>query len=398
MSGLLIIKQQGNSLSKKQLDFNKLIRSVEKRRKDLQELEVLFKKMITRYEEKLHPHKKEFSDCSFEFIKLLDSHFETGKLKKLQQEKTAQMIINILACIEVDENRETVQAIASKYMAFQQKDMNEAEKMMGKEMLKNMFSSAFGVEMDDEDIDLNNFSQMGEKIHSKLAEEMNEQRKENFSNSKHKSYNGQNKKLAEKAELLRKSWKTLYTQLVRKFHPDTEQDEDLKLHKTEILKKVTAAYEHNDFYTLLHLYQQEIGFNAADEKAHQLKNDDVLNDYIGILKKQDAELRDKMGAIKWEAENRNLGFITRKNAWMMFEQFILQEQTHYSLQINNTKSNIKNFADIGTFKKTLGTIHLEQLRPNDGLSFFDDDTDEFDDDFFEDFFFEKKPRKQAKRN
>ena len=393
MSNLLIIKQQENSLSKKQLEFNKLIRSVEKRRKDLQDLEVLFKKMITGYEEKLHSCKKEFSDCSLEFIKLLDSHFETGKLKKLQQEKTAQMIMNILACIEVGENQEAVQAMASKYTAFQQKDMSEAEKMMGKEMLKNMFSSAFGVEMDDEDIDLNNFSEMGKKLHSKMAEEMHEQRKENFSNSKHKSYNGQNKKLAEKAELLRKSWKTLYTQLVRKLHPDTEPDADLKVHKTEILKNVTADYERNDFYTLLHLYQQEIGFNAGEQNTHQLKNDNVLNDYIGILKKQDAELRNKMGAIKWEAENRNLGFITRKNAWAMFEQFILQEQMQYTLQINNTKSDIKNFADIRTFKKTLGAIYLEQLRPNNDLSLFDDDTDEFDDDFFEDFFFEKKSKK-----
>jgi len=397
MSGILIIKQQENSLSKKQLEFNKLIRSVEKRRKDLQQLEESFKKMIAGYEEKLHPFKKEFSASSFELIKLLDSHFESGKLKKLQQEKTAQMILNILDCIEVGENRETVQAMASKYTTFQQKDMSEAEKMMGKEMLKSMFSSAFGVEMDDEDIDLANFSQMGEKLHSKLAEEMYEQRKENFSNTKHKSYNGQNKKLAEKAELLRKSWKTLYTQLVRKLHPDTEPDADLKVHKTEILKKVTAAYENNDFYTLLRLYQLEIGFNAGEQNTHQLKNDNVLNDYIGILKKQDAELRDKIGAIKWEAENRNMAFITHKNARIMFEKFILQEQAHYSLQINNTKSDIENFTNIGNFKKILGTIHIEQLRSNDNFSFFDE-MDEPDDDFFEDLFFEKKFGKQTKRN
>jgi len=398
MSGLLIIKQTGNSLSKKQLEFNKLIRSLEKRRNDLQELEARLKKMIAGCEEKLHPYKKEFADSSFEFIKLLDTHFETGKLKKQQQEKTAQMILNITGYIEAGENLEAVKTMASKYMAFQQKDMSEAEKMMGKEMLKSMFSSAFGVEMDDEDIDLGNFSQMGEKLHSKLAEEMNENRKQNFSNTKHKSYNGQNKKLAEKAELLRKSWKVLYTQLVKKLHPDMEQDADIRIHKTELLKKVTAAYEQNDFYTLLHLYQQEIGFNTDDEKNHKLANADVLNDYIGILKKQDYELRDKIGAIKWEAENRNMAFITHKNAWMMFEQFILREQAHYTLQINNTKADIKNFADIGAFKKILGTIQIEQLRPIGDYSFFGDEMDDPDEDFFEDFFFERKTGKQAKKN
>jgi len=108
-------------------------------------------------------------------------------------------------------------------------------------------------------------------------------------------------------------------------------------------------------------------------------------------------LRDKIGAIKWEAENRNMAFITHKNARIMFEKFILQEQAHYSLQINNTKSDIENFTNIGNFKKILGTIHIEQLRSNDNFSFFDE-MDEPDDDFFEDLFFEKKFGKQTKRN
>ncbi|WP_276502569.1 hypothetical protein [Terrimonas pollutisoli] len=397
MSELLVIKQSGNTLSKKQLEFNKLILSLEKRRNDLQALEALFRKMVAGYEEKLHLYKKEFADVSFELIKLLDAHFESGKLKKVQQDKTAQMILNITGLVDAGENLDAVKRIASKYMAFQQKGMSEEEKLMGREMLKSMFSSAFGVDVDDEDIDLSNFSQMGEKLQSKLAEEINERRKENFSNSKHKSYNGNNKKLAEKAELLRKSWKMLYTQLVRKLHPDIEPDDNLRIEKTEKLKKVTAAYEHNDFYTLLHLYQQEIGFHAVDEKDHKLKNDHVLSDYIGILKKQDTELRDKIGAIKWEAENMNMGFITRKNAWPLFEQFILREQMYLTAQISDTKKDINDFADIGAFKKILGTIQTHQLLPVENPFFFGDEIDGMDDDFFEDFFAEKKPGRRDKR-
>jgi hypothetical protein len=397
MSEVLIIRQTGNSLSKKQLEFNRLIRSLEKKRADLQELEARFKKMLAMQEEKLHPYKKEFAEYSFELVKLLDNHFENGKLKQRQKEKTAQFILNITGIMEVGENIEAVQAIASKYIAFQQKDMSDMEKMMGKEMLKNVFSSAFGVEMDDEDIDMANFSKMGEKLHSKMAEEMHGQRKENFTNTKHKSYNGQNKKLAEKAELLRKSWKMLYTQLVRKLHPDTEQDAEIRIEKTELLKKVTAAYEHSDFYTLLHLYQQEIGFSTDDEKNYKLANGEVLNDYIGILKKQDAELRDKIGAIRWEAENRNMGFITHENATILFDHFILQEQSHYTVQINNTKNDIETFADIGMYKKALGAIQMHQLRPNGDFSFVDEGMDDLDDIIFEDFFFEKKTRKKPKR-
>lgn len=398
MSGLLIIKQTGNSLSKKQLEFNKLIRSLEKRRKDLQELEARFKKMVSVFDEKLHPYKKEFTECTFELIKLLDKHFETGKLKKLQKEKTAQFILNLISLIEDREKLDSLTEIASKYMSFQQKDMSDMEKMMGKEMLKNVFSSAFGVDMADEDIDLANFSKMGEKLHSKLAEEMHGQRKENFTNTKHKSYNGHNKKLAEKAGLLRKSWKMLYTQLVRKLHPDTEQDAEVRIEKTELLKKVTAAYEQNDFYTLLHLYQQQIGFSTDNDKNQALADNDVLNDYIGILKKQDAELRDKIGAIRWEAENRKMGFITDKNAWFVFDHFILQEQTQYKDMINNSKNDLETFANVDIYKRILGSIQLDQLRPNDDLSFFGDDMSGAEQEIYEEFFAERKPKKKAKKN
>ena len=395
MSEVLIIKQTGNSLSKKQLEFNKLIRSLEKKRKDLQELEDRFKKMVSVCEEKLHPYKKEFFECTVELIKLLDTHFETGKLKKVQKEKTAQFILNLISIIEDREKLDVLNTIASKYMSFQQRDMSDMEKMMGKEMLKNVFSSAFGVHMDDEDIDLNNFSKMWEKLHSKMTEEMHGQRKENFTNTKHKSYNGPNKKLA---EMIRKSWKMLYTQLVRKLHPDTEQDAEVRIEKTELLKKVTAAFEQNDFYTLLNLYQQQIGFNADDEKNQTLANGDVLNDYIGILKKQDYELREKIGAVRWEAENRKMGFITHKNAWFMFDHFILQEQTHYNDMINNSKNDLESFSNVEIYKKMLGSIQLDQLRPNDDFSFFEDDIYGAEHEIFEEFFTERKPKKKAKKN
>lgn len=172
----------------------------------------------------------------------------------------------------------------------------------------------------------------------------------------------------------------------------------MRIEKTELLKKVTAAYEHSDFYTLLQLYQQQIGFNADDEKNQTLANGDVLNDYIGILKKQDIELRDKIGAIRWEAEMRKMGFITHEKAWDLLGHFILQEQSHYIAQINNSKNDIETFADVAMYKKVLGTIQMYQLRPAGNFSFAGEDIYGPDDEIFDEFFAETIMMKKYKKS
>jgi hypothetical protein len=394
MSELLIIKGIGNRLSKQQIEFNKLIAAIGKRKKDLHELQEKFKKMVGLCDEKIQPVRGELSAVDLKLIELIDGHFENGKLKKKEREKTAQMILNIARQVTDPEYLDKLSPLVSKYISFQRKDLSEDEKMLAGDMLKNMFSSAFGIDIDDGELDFNDPAQMENIFKRKVAEQANEQRKENFSNSKHKSYNGKNSKLAETAELLRKSWKMLYTRLVKKLHPDAEQNEDIKAVKTEQLKKVTVAFEHNDFLTLLNFYQQEIGFTKDDAATEHLQDKNVLANYISILKKQHYSLLEKINEIKWDAMQRNLGFITQKNAWELLDKFISDELFNLSAQIKSTKADLKAFADIAVYKKILASIHMDELFGEEDDFLFDDDIDE---DFLNDFLFETGKKKKSKK-
>jgi len=58
---------------------------------------------------------------------------------------------------------------------------------------------------------------------------------------------------AQAEELKLKNIRSIYISLVKVLHPDTEQDEALKVQKNELMKKVTTAYENKDISTLLRL-------------------------------------------------------------------------------------------------------------------------------------------------
>ena len=394
MSELLIIQTKGNSLSKQQIEFNKLIASIDKRKKDLNELQHKLKTMTGLYEEKVQPVRCQLSSADVKLIEQIDQHFENKKLSKKEKEKSAQMILNISQHVTEPQDLEKLQPIVTKYIAFQQKDLSAEEKELADTMLKSIFSSAFGVDVADEELDINDPAQMGELFKRKIAEERNSQQKEHFFNAKHKSYNGNGSKQAQAAELLRKSWKLLYTKLVRRLHPDTEPDEGTKLIKTELLKKVTVAYEQNDFLTLLQLYQQEIGFNEADAATAQLQDKDILGTYISILKKQQSELIQKINDVKWEAAQNNFGFISYKNAWQTLENHIVSELFILSAKLKSTQSDLVAFAVIESYKSALASINLQELLPGEDDFFFDDEMDE---DFFDDFLFEARNPKKSKK-
>jgi hypothetical protein len=63
--------------------------------------------------------------------------------------------------------------------------------------------------------------------------------------------------------------KSLFRQLAKIFHPDKEPLEHLKEEKTDIMKKITAAYENQDLYGLLKLEKEHLG--PRDFSEHKIE-------------------------------------------------------------------------------------------------------------------------------
>jgi hypothetical protein len=84
--------------------------------------------------------------------------------------------------------------------------------------------------------------------------------------------------------------KTLFRQLAKAFHPDKEPLEHLKEVKTDIMKKITAAYENQDLSGLLKLEKEHMAPREYSEDKIELYIKHI-NDRLKGLKSLEASLK-----------------------------------------------------------------------------------------------------------
>jgi hypothetical protein len=84
--------------------------------------------------------------------------------------------------------------------------------------------------------------------------------------------------------------KSLFRSLAKAFHPDKEPLEHLKEEKTDIMKKITAAYENQDLYGLLKLEKEHLGPREFTEDKIELYIKHI-NDRLKGLKTFEASLK-----------------------------------------------------------------------------------------------------------
>lgn len=92
-------------------------------------------------------------------------------------------------------------------------------------------------------------------------------------------------------EQMVQSIRSIYIPLVKKLHPDREPDENEKIRKTEILKKLTEAYEKKDLIALLMLQSE---YQLKQDEQDKIKD---LESYNKILEEQVAQLEEEYSAL-----------------------------------------------------------------------------------------------------
>jgi hypothetical protein len=98
------------------------------------------------------------------------------------------------------------------------------------------------------------------------------------------------KKAQKEAEekMASKSVRDLYMELAKTFHPDLEPDENEKVRKTEIMQRLTAAYEGKN---LLALFQIQLELECLDPNTFTNLSEEKLNAFIRVLKGQKRTLQ-----------------------------------------------------------------------------------------------------------
>ena len=292
----LKISEKEKVLSPVQKEFNRLNAQIEKIRNDIEKIPVKINIIRDFQFERLNPVVEQQKNLKIEFFKRLDFMYETCKLTPNQKEDLASIIledVNYLIGLEMPHhpNISEVKEIQDKYSKILYTDKElEQMKTEEKDMLKSVSEMFFGLDMEGfEDVSEEEYADFfQQKMGERIAEEQEEQEfweaQQQNVRRKTKKNAAQQKRDEEKKAESDASLKTLrevFTDLVKKLHPDREKNEKLRLKKTEQMKQVTEAYERKDLATLLVM---QIKWLQQTGKDPQKQPDNVLARYNRVLK------------------------------------------------------------------------------------------------------------------
>ena len=292
---LIITQKSAKDLSKFQKQFNANVKKINELKQRLQEETEQIKTIITRVQAEVIPLERKHNEKIVELVFVFDKHHDDAFFKKKEKEKMADFILNHAQDL-IRAGFDELKAVHDKYAdeTFDEIDA-EAEDVTAN-MMKDMMGSMFGVEFDD-DADVSNPQKMQEYIAQKIEEKEAEAQAKKDSKKKTAKQIEKEEKFKEEAKNISKAARSIYTDLVKAFHPDRERDETERLRKTEIMKQVTQAYEKDDLFELLRL---KIELQGSDIESLTMA-DEQLKYYNKILKEQVNELEESLWQLRMGA-------------------------------------------------------------------------------------------------
>lgn len=300
-AALIISKQERQILSKQQQTFNRLVKKIEKLRQELEQTNDSLSKKSDFYVKHIYPLEQQLSTMQKEIVKLLYTFFTNRKLLSTEKrEALRKVIITQLSSILKFNEGEPDNELKEIFKATEGISYEEAAKedfdVMKNEMAEMFEEYGFNMNLDGFD------SNMTEEEMIKKMIEMQEQLKEqagakqestfSYKKTKKQLEKEEKEKLMEQART--KNISSIFRQLAKAFHPDLEQDEQLKLEKEHLMKELTVAYDNNDLHTLLKL---EISWIQKEENNPDKLSDEKLHIYNEVLREQVRELEDEINLL-----------------------------------------------------------------------------------------------------
>lgn len=317
-------------LSKQQKQFNYRTKRIKNLKKKIDMLKERTQGYFSRYQEEIVPVEDKLLEQRVEFLQILDTAHNDKFFKKKEKRSLAEIIENesfeLLQELGVDASileqpvgesalwTATVKLIElhDKHSEESFKDAIEGAKEEEKALAKSFIEEMFDVEIDDIG-DLGNeadFADLQQRVEEQMREKEREYKESRRNRKKTQAQQEKEDAMEQEAQNLSKTSRTIYTDLVKELHPDKEQDEAEKERKTEIMKRVTAAYNNGDFFELLKL---QIEYKQGDAKIEGLKNDQ-LEYYNKILMDQVRELQQEEYMLKYPPPPLNQIFHTMEAA------------------------------------------------------------------------------------
>ena len=329
---LIITQKSEKDLSKLQKQFNANVKKINELKQRLKDDDEQLRKIVTRIQSDIFPVEKKHLEKITELVYVFDKHHDDPFFKKKEKAKIADFIINKSHELIEGTGNEELKTLYDKYADEPFDEMDAEAENATAEMMKNMMSSMFGVDFED-DADVSDPQKMQEYMQQKMEEKQAEAQAKKANKKKTEKQIEREEKIKEEAKNVSKAARSIYTDLVKAFHPDRERDETERDRKTEIMKKVTQAYEKDDLFELLRL---KIELQGSDIESLTMA-DEQLKYYNKILKEQVRELEESL----WQLRMQGAGPMGGEDLLSRFGGDEKSMKAKITRQVNKLKNNIK---------------------------------------------------------
>lgn len=356
--------------SKAQKEFNRLTKKIEKTEKELKEFRDLTDRLQQRVAKEMQPLTSELARLQAQMVRIYDRAHDNKEFKKGEKKKLVHLIQTLAFDLIALEGMEDLKAIYDKYDEEGGYDAaNEEMEQEQLDMVKQMASQMLGIDLSE--VDMKDPAKVQEFLQQKIQEQQDAQEEQQRIAAERRAKKPKSEKqqaLEAKREAetqnITKSVRTLYMDLVKAFHPDREPDEAEKARKTEIMQRVTQAYEARDLLALLRL---QLEFNRIDQDHLETLADDQLRYYNKILKDQAQDLEGELYAIQQQMGQMS-GSPFGVYSTMQVEYKFNSDLRGLKKSIKETKSFVQVFANLSVLKTWLRDYKIPKP---DQFTYFD---------------------------
>ena len=329
---LIITQKSEKDLSKLQKQFNANVKKINELKQRLKDDGEQLRKIVIRIQSDIIPTEHKHLEKITELVFVFDKHHNDPFFKKKEKAKIADFIVNKSHELIETTGNEDLKVLYEKYAKESFDEMDAEAENATAEMMKKMMSSMFGVDFE-EGADVSDPQKMQQYMERKMEEKQTETQARKANKKKSDKQIEKEEKIKEEAKNISKAARSIYTDLVKAFHPDRERDETERVRKTEIMKKVTQAYEEDDLFELLRL---KIELQGADIESLTMA-DEQLKYYNKILKEQVRELEESL----WQLRMQGSGSMGGEDLLSRFGGDEKSMKAKITRQVNKLKNNIK---------------------------------------------------------
>ncbi|GAB4027052.1 hypothetical protein [Spirosoma koreense] len=348
-------------LSKAQKEFNRLIHKIEKLNSDLHDLREVAQNIQQRVQTDYRPLVEQFSQFRADLVRLFDRACASNDFVKTEKKKLADLIQKLAFDLIEQYGMDDLKPIYDKYDTQGFDKTNAGSDQQTAELMKEMMSSMFGIQFD-ENVDVSDPQKMTAYVEEQMAQQeaaeagrrqqAAERRAKKPKSEKQQAREA--RKLAEERNIT-KAVRMLYMDLVKAFHPDREPDEAEKQRKTEIMHRVTDAYEKSDLLALLRL---QLEFERIDQTHLENLAEQQLNYYNKILKQQAGELDNEIVTLQSQLAAMTGRSTSTISSPIALEFSLNSDIAQLKRDIKQLKSDLKILAEPNRLKQWLKTYRV----------------------------------------